>query len=152
MQYTSDMKQAARAIIIEDNKILVMFRNNEGSQYFTLVGGKVDEQESPEQALVREVREETGLQVTSAQLVFTEDHPEPYNKQYIYLCQVAPHGDIAIQDIAEEALLNKLSINIHEPMWASLDSFPTLAFRTPQLQTAIIEGIQAGFPPVAQEL
>ena len=69
-----------------------------------------------------------------------------------YLCQVAPHGDIAIQDIAEEALLNKLSINIHEPMWASLDSFPTLAFRTPQLQTAIIEGIQAGFPPVAQEL
>jgi len=146
------MKQAARAIIIEDNKILVMFRNNEGSQYFTLVGGKVDEQESPEQALVREVREETGLQVTSAQLVFTEDHPEPYNKQYIYLCQVAPHGDIAIQDIAEEALLNKLSINIHEPMWASLDSFPTLAFRTPQLQTAIIEGIQAGFPPVAQEL
>jgi len=152
VQYTSDMKQAARAIIIEDNKILVMFRNNEGSQYFTLVGGKVDEQESPEQALVREVREETGLQVTSAQLVFTEDHPEPYNKQYIYLCQVAPHGDIAIQDIAEEALLNKLSINIHEPMWASLDSFPTLAFRTPQLQTAIIEGIQAGFPPVAQEL
>jgi len=146
------MKQAARAIIIEDNKILVMFRNNEGSQYFTLVGGKVDEQESPEQALVREVREETGLQVTSAQLVFTQDHPEPYNKQYIYLCQVAPHGDIAIQDIAEEALLNKLSINIHEPMWASLDSFPTLAFRTPQLQTAIIEGIQAGFPPVAQEL
>ena len=80
MQYTSDMKQAARAIIIEDNKILVMFRNNEGSQYFTLVGGKVDEQESPEQALVREVREETGLQVTSAQLVITEDHHEPYNK------------------------------------------------------------------------
>lgn len=146
------MKEAARAIIIESDKILVMFRSNEGSQYFTLIGGKVDEEESPEQALVREVREETGLQVTSAQHVFTENHPEPYNKQYIYLCQVAPHGDIAIQNMAEEALLNKLSINIHEPMWASLDSFPSLAFRTPQLQTAIIEGIQVGFPPVAREL
>lgn len=146
MQYTGAMNQAARAIIIEGDKILVMHRNNEGSQYFTLVGGKVDKNETPEQALVREVREETGLHVTSAKLVFIEDHPEPYNAQSVYLCEVAPHGEIAIQDIAEEAMLNKLSINIHQPMWASLDSFPTLAFRTPQLQEAIIDGVNNGFP------
>lgn len=139
------MKQAARAIIIEGDKILVMFRDNEGSQYFTLVGGKVDQNEDVEQALVREVREETGLEVVSARLVFTENHPDPYNKQSIYLCRVASHGEVAIQDIAEEAILNKLSINLHEPMWANINSFPRLAFRTPQLQQAIIEGINNGF-------
>lgn len=144
--YTDDMKQAARAIILEEDKILVMHRNNEGNQYFTLVGGKVDSNETPEQALVREVREETGLEVVSARLVFIEDHPEPYNHQFVYLCEVAPHGEVAIQDMAEEAILNKLSINIHQPMWANLASFPTLAFRTPQLQQAIIEGINKGFP------
>lgn len=129
-----------------------MHRNNSGNQYFTLVGGKVDANEDAEQALMREVQEETGLKVISAQLVFTEDHPEPYNKQYIYLCKVAPHGEIAVQDFAEEAILNKLSINTHQPMWADLNSFPTLAFRTPQLQEAIIEGVNVGFPPTAREL
>lgn len=140
------MKQAARAIITEADKILVMHRNKEGNEYFTLVGGQVQEGETVEEALAREVREETGLQITGFQLVFTEDHPEPYNQQYIYLCSVAPHGDIALQDYSEEAMLNKLSIDIHKPFWVSYNSFDNLPFRTPQLQAAIINGLTQGFP------
>lgn len=90
------MKKAARAIIIEDNKVLVMQRNKSGNQYYTLVGGRLDKDETPEQALVREVKEETGMDVIAARLVFVEEHPEPYNQQYIFLCSVGPHEDIAI--------------------------------------------------------
>lgn len=140
------MAKAARAIIIEDDRILVMHRNKEGSQYFTLVGGRLNGGETPEQALVREVKEETGLDITSHQLVFTEENPEPYNSQYIYLCEVAPHQDIALQEYSEEALLNKLSVNIHKPVWAQLSSFDKLPFRTPQLQAAIVDSIKNGFP------
>src|ERR1700761_7300853 len=82
----STMAKAARAIITENHKILVMYRNKYGSEYFTLVGGKVADDETTEQALARELKEETGLRVTSARLVFTEEHPEPYNQQYIYVC------------------------------------------------------------------
>lgn len=152
VQYTEGMKQAARAIIIEDNKILVMHRNKEGNEYFTLVGGQVQGDETVEQALAREVKEETGLQVVTFQLVFTEDHPEPYNKQFIYLCSVAPHGDIALQEYSEEAMLNKLSIDIHKPFWVSYNSFDVLPFRTPQLQAAIIQGVNQGFPATPQAL
>ncbi len=146
------MNQASRAIIIEDNNILVMHRNKQGNEYFTLVGGKLQEDETPEQGLIREVREETGLKVASAQLVFTESHPEPYNKQDIFLCEVAPHGDISVQEYSEEAILNKLSIDMHKPFWVTLSSFDNIPFRTPQLQAAIIEGINNGFPPIPIEL
>lgn len=140
------MGKAVRAIIIEGDKLLVMHRNKSGSQYYTLVGGRVHDNETLEQALVREVLEETGMTVTAARQVFFEEHPEPYNQQYIFLCNVAPHADIAIQDASEEGFLNKLQTNIHTPLWAELKAFSQLSFRTPQLQAAILKALQHGFP------
>ena len=141
------MYQAARAIIIENGRVLVMFRDKHGSQYYTLVGGLSVPGETLEQTLSREVREETGLQITEARLVFIEEHPEPYNQQYIYLCQVAPHQEVAIQDASEEAFMNRIKANVHEPVWADQATFARLAFRTPQLQLAIADGLKNGFPP-----
>ncbi|HEX8763382.1 MAG TPA: NUDIX hydrolase, partial [Candidatus Saccharimonadales bacterium] len=92
------MRQAVRAIIIENGYILVMKRNKYGSEYFTLVGGRLNEDETPEQGLVREIFEETGMTVTAAQLVYVENHAAPYNEQFIYLCEVAPHEPIAVQN------------------------------------------------------
>ena len=146
------MGKAARAIIIEDGKILVMHRNKYGSQYFTLVGGQAKNDETIEQALVREVKEETGLDIVEYRHVFTEKHPEPYNEQYIFLCKVAPHGDVLIQESSEEGWLNKMDANVHKPMWANVNSFHTLQFRTPQLYSAIIEGLKKGFPTEPKQL
>jgi len=140
------MGQAARAIIIENNNLLIMHRNKQGSQYFTLVGGQAKPGEELDQTVRREVKEETGLDVTSARLVYVEKHPAPYNEQYIYLCEVAPHADVKIQEFSEEAMLNRLDVNIHTPGWAHKDSFATLAFRTPQLQEAILKALKKGFP------
>ena len=140
------MAKAARAIILEGDKILVMHRNKQGSEYFTLVGGRIAEGETIEQGLIREVKEETGLDVTDAQLVFIEKHQPPYNEQYIYLCTVGPHESVAIQDSSEEGFMNRISINVHKPVWAEANSFMNLSFRTPQLQTAIAQALKKGFP------
>lgn len=146
------MAKAVRAIIIEDDKVLVMYRNKYGSEYFTLVGGKAADDETAEYALVREVKEETGMDVTAAQLMFIEDHPEPYNQQYIYLCEVAPHADVAVQGTSEEGQMNRIDINVHTPQWVRIVAFSGLPFRTPKLQAAIIEGFRKGFPAEALTL
>lgn len=140
------MTKAARAIIFEDDKILVMRREKQGSIYFTLVGGRVSEGEDITAALIREVKEETGLTVTKARYVYYEAHPEPYSEQFIFVCEVAPHDDVRIQEASEEALLNKFGTNLHEPLWAEMQSFGKLPFRTPQLQHAIVNAIKNGFP------
>jgi 8-oxo-dGTP diphosphatase len=141
-----DMANAARAIIIEDGKLLVMHRNKYGSEYFTLVGGQIAEGEGAEQALARELKEETGLILTGARFVFYEDHAEPYNKQYIYLCEVAAHGEVAVGADSEEGRMNKLDMNTHKPLWVATASFDRLPFRTPNLQNAILNSLRKGFP------
>ena len=146
------MRKAARAIIIEDGNLLLMLRNKEGQQYYTLVGGQAKEGEDLKDALAREVKEETGLDITSARLVFTEKHAAPHNEQYIYLCTIAPHTGTAIQETSEEAFMNMIGINIHTPIWAHPRSFAGIPFRTPQLQQAIVDGLQNGFPGNPVEL
>ena len=146
------MGKAARAIIIEDGRILVMRRRKNGAEYYTLAGGRVDEGENIEQAVIREIKEETGMDVTAARMVFYEQHPEPYNEQYIFLCEVAPHGPVAVQNTSEEAELNKMRVNVHTPEWVGTKTFPKIPFRTPQLQTAIAQALKKGFPAQAVKL
>ncbi len=129
-----------------------MHRNKNGKQYFTLVGGRVQKDETPQQAVVREVQEETGLAITACRLVYLEEHSEPYNTQYIFVCQVAPHGVVAIQDASEEAMLNKISTNMHKPLWVDVASFSTLPFLTMNLQAVIAEGLKKGFPELPERL
>jgi 8-oxo-dGTP pyrophosphatase MutT (NUDIX family) len=140
------MRKAARAIVFNDGKILVMHRNKYGSQYYTLVGGRITDTETPEQGLVREIKEETGLTVTAGRLVYIEEHIAPYNEQYVYLCDVAPHSSINIQESSEEGDMNKYGMNIHTPQWVTLQAFASLPFRTPQLQEAIVKAFKKGFP------
>ncbi len=140
------MGKAARAIIFENGKILVMHRQKYGSEYFTLVGGRSNENETMEQTLVREVKEETGMQVVAAKLVYIEMHQSPYNEQYIYVCNVAPHEGIAVQDASEEGEMNRFEANVHKPYWVEVKAFSSMPFRTPQLQQAIVNGIKKGFP------
>lgn len=148
------MADAARAIIIENDQMLVMHRSKENQQYFTLVGGRKNEGESIEECLVREILEETGLQITNHKQVYYEPHTAPYNNQYIFICTVAPHGETVLQEYSEEAILNNnvYKNNKHTPMWVPLKSFKSLAFRTPQLHEEIIKALKKGFPKDVKHL
>ena len=79
------MKQFARAIVLKDDSLLVMRREKAGRKYCSLVGGAVDPGETPEQALYRELAEETGIEVKNHRLVITQQGGG-FGTQYIYLC------------------------------------------------------------------
>ena len=59
----------ARAVIIDGNKIALLERYRQGEHYFVFPGGGIDPGETPEQAAIREAREETGLEVALERLV-----------------------------------------------------------------------------------
>ena len=57
------MKHSVTAVIINDKKqVLAVSRSYDHSD-FGLPGGKVEEGETPEEAIIREMKEETGLNV-----------------------------------------------------------------------------------------
>ena len=66
------MKFTTLCYIEKDNKVLLLYRNkkendlNEGK--WIGVGGKFEEKESPDECLIREVKEETGLTLTKYKL------------------------------------------------------------------------------------
>ena len=57
------MSERAAAILIEGDKLLLIHRRKDGGEYHVLPGGSIESGETPEAACVREVEEETNLQV-----------------------------------------------------------------------------------------
>lgn len=72
------MRQAATVLIFNDQgKILAVSRKNNPND-FGLPGGKVDADETPAQAAVRELREETGLALYSPTPIFRREDADGF--------------------------------------------------------------------------
>jgi len=139
------MRKAARAIIIKDGKLLVTKRNKFGSEYYILIGGGVDMGETLEQALQRELQEESGVQVANPRLVFTENAGDIYGLQHIFLCDYVS-GEPKLDLNSTEYKINALGQNLYEPMWLPLEQLPAATFRSERLKQAILRGVRDGFP------
>ena len=64
--YAGRMKQIAQILLFDrDNRLIIYLRDNKPEipfpNHWDLIGGHVEEGETPEQALAREVREEIGI-------------------------------------------------------------------------------------------
>ena len=72
-------------IIIESEKILLMHRIKPNKDYFVLPGGSVEENEDNISALIREIREETSLEIEIDKLLWQVNNEFNERTQYIYL-------------------------------------------------------------------
>jgi ADP-ribose pyrophosphatase YjhB (NUDIX family) len=139
------MRKAVRAIVLKDDALLVMHRNKFGSEYYTLVGGGIDAGETADQALHREIMEETSLRVSSPKLVFIEEAGEPFGTQYIYLCTYES-GEVALAADSDEAKINELGKNLYLPEWMPVAKLPDIPFVSETLKATLIDCLLHGFP------
>lgn len=145
------MKTGVRAIIFRGDQFLVMDRHNAGQHYYALIGGTVDPGETNEEALLREINEETGLVVTDYRHVFTEHAGEPYGTQHVYLCQ-DPGGDVALRPDAGEVKLNQEGSNTYRPIWVLTKDLADSPLMSPKIKQAILYAVKNTFPNQPQEL
>ena len=64
------VRKAVRCFLIRENKVVVTKykAGNLKAGYYEIPGGKIEEGETPEQAVVREFKEETGMKVSNLKL------------------------------------------------------------------------------------
>lgn len=145
---TTQLRRAARAIVLHDNKILVMRRNKMGKLYMVTPGGRLEPGEDPEQALTRELAEETMIEIANPRLVFIEEpNNQQWGTQYIYLCDYIA-GEPQLHPDSDEQRSNLEGKNLYEPMWLPLDLFPhpDFPFRSQRVAEEINKALKTGFP------
>jgi len=99
---------SAGAIVIRGDEILlVRAKNSEGKDFLVGPGGGVESDEGINQACIREVQEETGIEVRPCKILFIEDLVWE-NKRVVkiwFLCDVAGGKLTRTQGAIEEGLI-----------------------------------------------
>jgi 8-oxo-dGTP diphosphatase len=87
-------RRRVAAVVVRDGRVLMVRERrrgptgrHDGAEYWVLPGGGVEPGEAPEEALVREVREEVGLEVLAARYTFDAIYPS--GRTACYLVEVA---------------------------------------------------------------
>jgi len=102
--FWNNPKPVTSAVIVKDNKVLMIKRNRDPLKgYWVLPGGYIDYEEKPEEAVIRETKEETNLDIKPEKLVGVyriNNDPTGVNIDIIYLASIVS-GELKIND--EEA-------------------------------------------------
>jgi 8-oxo-dGTP diphosphatase len=78
---------AGAVVVNEEGRVLLLkhvFRPGSG---WGIPGGFLEKGEQPEEALRRELREETGLELESVEIAFVRTHRRPARVEIIYRCR-----------------------------------------------------------------
>jgi len=79
-----------QGMIVKDHKVLLICHTERatGISYWVIPGGGLEENETGEQCVIREMREETNLEVRIERIIFDEPtYPDgPYKWRKTYLC------------------------------------------------------------------
>ena len=87
-----------KAVIRDDDEVLVVRDANDGDWEFP--GGRIDRKERPREALLREVREETGLDVNVSEPVFTasKQRKQKRGKFFVYYAATTPDRVVSLSE------------------------------------------------------
>lgn len=143
-------RNRSAGIVIKDDKVLLMHRFNKGDEYWVFPGGGVEEGETPEEATVREVDEETSIAVVPKKFVYhiTWDTGE---ENFFYLCDYIS-GEAKLRPDSVEVEQMKDGDQVYEPMWIDINKLAELKLYQLEVRDLFLNDYKNGFSEKTQEL
>lgn len=133
----------AVAILIKDGKVLLIHRTHDGKEFWVFPGGGKEENETVEEAVVREVEEETSIKCKIVKLFYTHIYSDLGHKQFYYLCEyisgVPKLGEYnELQTMKEED-------QTYEPVWVNIDDLPKKLLYPLEIRDWLIQDYRSNF-------
>lgn len=112
------MKDRCAGVLIKDNTLLTFWRYRDGREYYVLPGGTLEEGETLEEGLKREMIEEMNLTVVVGKKLFEyyNDFEHPRTDHYFLITEFT--GEIKL---GGPELMHQSRENIYRPEWIKLD-------------------------------
>lgn len=132
------MNTRVRAVIIKDNKVLLIKRTRDDLTYWVIPGGAVEAGESKNGALVRECQEELGISVRVKELLLKMPSKKPETKgqqEYFYFCEIVS-GKLGSGQ-GPEYQKNSSYIGRHDIEWKSLSNLSKIDLKPKKLQNLL---------------
>ena len=124
-------KERARAIIVREGRLVSMYREKQGRIYYTFPGGGMEENESEEDCVKREVFEEFGIIVKPIKKVYTYENK--ISKEHFYLAEWLS-GEFG-SGKGEEFQENRNN-GIYLPKFIKISDIPNLPLMPPEVASA----------------
>ncbi len=130
------MRKSACAILItKENKLLLMKHTKPDGIYYVTIGGGIDEGETSEQALIRELKEESGSIVEQPVFAFHYDDFGKQNSVDFFICHEVERG----HPTGSEWTKWSTAENMYELVEASLNKLNSLPLKPDNVKDKIIK-------------
>jgi 8-oxo-dGTP pyrophosphatase MutT (NUDIX family) len=136
-------RERVAAILIQGGEIALIERHRLGRHYFVFPGGGVESGENFVEALVREMEEETGLQVNVQRLIADVwFHGMP---QHYFLVD-AVGGEFGNGQGEEYTTPLPPEVGTYHPVWMSISDLPHQAVLPPVIANLVLRSYPSGWP------
>ena len=144
------MRIRAGIVLIQGNKVALIERHLAGLHYFVFPGGGVDEGESPEQAAVREAREELGIEVALKQKVAIIHLGQKSRQAYFLAEQTGgKFGTGTGEEYTDPDPANS-DEGLYIPVWMPIEELPLHENVHPaDVARLVVKSVQAGWQEVS---
>lgn len=140
----------AVAILIKGDEVLLIHRNRNGKEFWVFPGGGKEENESVEEAVVREVEEEASIKCKIVKLLYTHIYSDLGHKQFYYLCEYIS-GNPKLGNYNEVETM-KTEDQTYEPVWVKIGDLTKKLLYPLEIRDWLIEDYRTSFKNVPRSV
>jgi len=137
------MAERVRAIITKDNKIILIKRVKPNETYWVFPGGGIEKGETKKQALIREIKEELGLDIEVKELLLERKSDKPGMEgitEYFFTADIVD-GELGTGE-GPEYKPNSNYEGGYELEWVDITNLPQINLKPKEVKNLVVKNYE----------